>query len=359
MIKQVIIKNYKSIKDVNLSLNPINILIGANGAGKSNFIHFFKLINHIYTQNLQSFLGGNFDAFLHFGQKFSQSLEGTLVFDANAIYFKITPKALSNTGIIEELSDYFNTKNQKDFLPKTWNHQIWDKFTEESNLKNEKRWRANYLKELFENLKIYHFHDTSDTSPMKKMWDTNDINSLAENGRNLAPFLYHLQEFYPNDFKKIEMNVQAVTPFFQKFELKNTSTKNEIELRWVEKGNDYSFNSHHLSDGSLRFIALATLLGQPNPPKTIIIDEPELGLHPLAIAKLAGMIQNATAKSQIIVSTQSVELINYFEPEDIITVDRKNQESIFTRQSSELLADWLEDYTMGEIWKKNIIGGRL
>ncbi len=360
MIQKIIIGNYKSIQYLNLTLQPINILIGANGAGKSNFISFFKLVNRIYTQQLQNFLGGNIDAFLYFGQKYSEQLAGCLVFEKNAIYFTLKPKTNTNTAFISELGDFFNKNNTPEFLHNNWDKIIWDKYTEESTLINNKKWRANYLKSYLEGLKIYHFHDTSETSSLKKMSDIHDNQYLAEDGRNLASYLYYLQEKHANYFKKIEMAVQNVTPFFQKFDLKpNKLNDNQIELRWIERDNDFPFSVHYLSDGSLRFVALATLLIQPNPPKTIIIDEPELGLHPLAIAKLAGLIKNASAKSQIIVSTQSTELINEFSPNDIITVDRKEKQSVFIRQNEENLKMWLEDYTMGELWKKNIIGGRL
>jgi predicted ATPase len=116
-------------------------------------------------------------------------------------------------------------------------------------------------------------------------------------------------------------------------------------------------NASHLSDGTLRFMALATLLLQPIPPKVIIIDEPELGLHPFAIHKLAGLIQKASAHSQIIISTQSTTLVNQFVAEDIITVDREGGASVFKKHDSQKLAGWLENYSIGDIWNKNIIGG--
>ncbi len=132
----------------------------------------------------------------------------------------------------------------------------------------------------------------------------------------------------------------------------------EIELRWIEKGDEESnFSAYQLSDGTLRFIAISTVLLQPTPPSVIIIDEPELGLHPFAIAKLAGMIQLASSKAQLIVSTQSVSLIDYFEPEDIIAVDRNKEQkqSVFMRLNNENLKLWLEDYSLGDLWQRNII----
>jgi predicted ATPase len=192
------------------------------------------------------------------------------------------------------------------------------------------------------------------------MNELNDNRSLRENGRNLAAFLYYLQQKHPQSFQRIENQIRSVAPFFDRFDLEpDRLNETQIELRWLEKGSDAYFNAYDLSDGTLRFMALTTLLMQAELPKTIIIDEPELGLHPFAINKLAAMIKRAAAQgSQVIVSTQSVGLIDNFEPEDIITVDREDDQSVFRRFDSEELKEWLEDYTLGELWNKNVIGAR-
>jgi predicted ATPase len=133
-----------------------------------------------------------------------------------------------------------------------------------------------------------------------------------------------------------------------------------IELEWFEEGEDMPFKAYHLSDGTLRFICLATLLVQPadQQAETIIIDEPELGLHPYAITVLAGLLKSASKEKQIIVSTQSVDLLSEFSPEDVIVVDRNGNKSILSRLDSSTLQDWLEEYSLGELWKKNLLGGR-
>jgi predicted ATPase len=131
-----------------------------------------------------------------------------------------------------------------------------------------------------------------------------------------------------------------------------------LSFRWVEKGDpESSFSAYQFSDGTLRFIALATVLLQPDPPEVIIIDEPELGLHPKAIKKLAGMVEAASEKTQIIISTQSVNLVDCFDPEQIITVDRNEEEnqSVFKRLRFEDMGLWLDDFKMGELWERNII----
>lgn len=133
-----------------------------------------------------------------------------------------------------------------------------------------------------------------------------------------------------------------------------------IALRWREAGHDEDFNCHQLSDGSLRFIALATLLLQPesNLPAIVIIDEPELGLHPYAITLLASMIHHASQYRQVIVATQSPALLDHFQPDDVIVVERPGRETEFKRLEPAALAEWLEEYTLSELWDKNVFGGR-
>lgn len=360
MIEHIIIENFKSIRHLELDLKPLNILIGANGAGKSNFISFFKFANQIYEQRLQEYISNNIDSILYFGRKNSERIFGIIDFNnKNAIYFSIKPETQSNSGFIDFLGDCFNgyDDKEKNYFNK-WHQLSWDIGVKESSIREQKHTRAGYVKGYFTSFKVYHFHDTSQSSLMKRMNRINDNRYLHEDGENLAAFLYYLQEKHPENFKQIELNIRSVAPFFDRFELEPDRLKEEqIELRWREKGGDSDFNAYSLSDGTLRYIALTTLLLQPDLPKTIIIDEPELGLHPFAINKLAAMMKAAAAKgSQVVVSTQSAELVDNFEPEDVIAVDRNDNQSVFKRLDYSELKDWLNDYTLGELWTKNLVG---
>jgi predicted ATPase len=195
--------------------------------------------------------------------------------------------------------------------------------------------------------------------PMKRSGALNNNRQLEANASNIAAFLYLLQEKHPNHFRRIEMTIRSIAPFFDRFNLAPSQLNPEqISLEWKERGSDLYMDAYSLSDGSLRFIALTALLMQPEPPKTIIIDEPELGLHPMAINKLAGLIKKASNHSQIIISTQSVGLVDNFDPHEIITVDRKEGQSVFAHLVDEKLQNWLDDFSLGELWNKNIIGGQ-
>jgi predicted ATPase len=210
--------------------------------------------------------------------------------------------------------------------------------------------------------RAYHFHDTSPSAKIKLAHNVSNAVFLHKDAANLAAFLYRLREYYPTEYCNILKAVQMIAPFFKDFVLMPEEGNQElIVLRWLKKDCDDVFNAAQFSDGTLRFICLATLLLQPTQlqPATIIIDEPELGLHPFAITILAEMAQKAAVNKQIILATQSVELLDNFDVEDVIVVDNTENGSEFKRLDAENLKLWIEnDYTLGELWNKNIFGGR-
>lgn len=367
-IDRIHIKNFKSIKDSgDIQIKPINILIGANGTGKSNFISFFKMLNSIYKKRLTFYVAENGyeNNLLYFGRKRSKAIEGSIVFcpenkNTNNRYdFKLVPKMQSSGFFFEKdeggYNFYATGVNEK------WDYEdLGGKGKEESGISENELNRTHFLRDFFESFNVFHFHDTSSDSNLKQPSKTLDYKYLKSDGSNLASFLYKIKDTHPKHFKMIEYTIRSVAPFFDKFDLTpDSKNQDTIFLTWLEKGSDEYFNAHHLSDGTLRFIALTTLLLQPELPKTIILDEPELGLHPFAISKLAGMIKKASIHSQIIIATQSVNLVNEFTANDIIVVNREDQQTVFKRQSDETLKIWLDDYSIGELWEKNVIGGRL
>ena len=348
MLNEIKIKGYKSIKDLSLELKPINILIGANGVGKTNFISFFRLVNNIYEQRLQNYTMQNrADGLLYYGIKRTKEITGYLSFSSNAYSFTLQPRDNGSMFIAREDSWYEGS---------SYGYANVD----ESYIKKSTTFRDKWLRDYLQSYKIYHFHDTSKGAPLRSVADVNDNRILKEDGGNLPAYLYLLQQKHPKTFRRIELVIQSIMPYFERFDLEPQALDNKIELVWNDvQFPDKYFAANDLSDGSIRFIALTTLLLQPNLPKVIIIDEPELGLHPVAITKLAGMIKSAAARGcQMIISTQSVSLINQFDADNIITVDRKDGQSVFNRLDKNTLESWLENYSIGELWTKSIINGQ-
>ncbi len=361
MIDQISIRNYKSIREAQIPLRKINILIGENGAGKSNFITFFELVKSLYDQRLGSYMlsNGGMNAQLYRGLKYSKSIEGHIDYDnKNAFFFTLCP-GVGDKAYIEETGDYFNARevDSKDY--KLWNRMIWDRVVEESEIAEKKDYRAKYIRTLLKSFIVYHFHDTSRTSSMRQPCPIGDNSTLRHDASNLPAVLLRLKQTDPTAYRLIEATVHSVAPYFKRFRLAPMLTdESRIKLEWEEQDSDMYLDATSLSDGTLRFIALATLLLQTQLPETIIIDEPELGLHPAAMVKLSSMIKRASKKSQIIIATQSVGIISNFSIEDLIVVERNDNQSTFHRLSDQDFSQWLEEYTVGELWEKNVLGGR-
>lgn len=361
-LSQLTVKGYKSIRDLeNFKLTNLNILIGANGAGKSNFISIFKLLEKIYQKGLQEYVIDHSgpDAILHYGRKVSDKIRMSFYFDQNGYELTLKPTPANELKIINETLHFTGAYASYDGSPRFPSQHVIQVVGSEAKLKESIDSYAGYIKPAIESWRIYHFHDTSDTALVKQIHPTSDNFRLKQDAANLAAFLNRLELKFPQNYALIIKTVRLVAPFFDDFFFRDY--EESIQLEWREVGNpDTLFKAHVLSDGTLRFICLATLLLQPKSlmADTILIDEPELGLHPYALTILADLIKIASEKTQLIISTQSVELINYFSANDIIVVDRENNASTFKRLDETQLKDWLEDYSLGELWQRNIIGGR-
>ncbi len=218
---------------------------------------------------------------------------------------------------------------------------------------------ARVILDLMRSWVVYQFHNTSDTARMRQKWRENDNRRLKEDGANLAPVLLRLKEQEPPYYHRIVENLRLILPFFADFEVA-ADKFGYVLLQWRERDNDMIFGAPQAADGMLRCIALVTLLAQPEAdlPSVLILDEPELGLHPYAIEVVAGLIRSISHKVQVFLATQSTALLDYFEPEDVVAIDRVKGASYFNRLNSDQLAGWLEDYSISELWEKNVLGGR-
>ncbi|MBR3443799.1 MAG: AAA family ATPase [Bacteroidaceae bacterium] len=348
------IEGYKSIKEIDLTLRPINILIGANGAGKSNFLSFFDMLNSLYERNLAAFvsLNGGTDKFLHKGSKVTQTIKAMMRFNGNSYGFELKEGDHQFVFMHEWLGYTSKTGwiNDKDDI---------STFRTEAEIKNYSgKKRGGYIQDYLETILKYHFHDTGKQSPFTQVSNIqNDIFYLYRSGKNLAAFLFAIRQQEPIIYQRMIKVIQSVAPYFSDFFF-YPNENGDVRLLWRDRFSETVYGPSDFSDGTLRFIALTALFLQPNPAKLIVIDEPELGLHPVAIAKLAGLMKSAAAYgSQIIAATQSSDLISHFEPQDVITVSQVNGESRMERLDGESLSQWLEEYTLGELWKNNIIHG--
>ncbi|MDD4789118.1 MAG: AAA family ATPase [Pirellulales bacterium] len=365
ILKRLTLRGFKSIKDIALGLRPLSILIGANGAGKSNLVSFFKMLNEMMGGRLQQYIGtsGRAHSLLHFGPKTTPQMEAILEFEvANGVdtYRMRLFHAAGDTLVFAE--------ETLSFLQAGWlgppkvvslgaGHQ--ETLIGEEAKKGEPT--AKVFRHLLNNCRVYHFHDTSPTARIRQYCYIGDNRWLMPDAGNLAALLYRLRgQDDATAYDRIVRTVQLIAPFFQDFELEPTGPGGkEIILNWREKESDQIFGPHQPSDGTLRAMCLITLLLQPEDelPDLIVVDESELGLHPYALNTIASLLKKTSHHAQVLVSTQSSPFLDNFEPEDVIVVSRAGKESVFQRIEPAELDSWLEDYTLGEVWEKNVVGG--
>lgn len=361
-VKTISISGFKSIIGLTaFTLSDLNILIGSNGAGKSNFISYFRMLNRMAGLRLQEWVTdqGGADRIVSYGIKETGQLESFIEFGINGYKFTLKPT----------VDGEFSFTNEELFFKGPYYGPKWEHLGsghKEAKLKEAfksagKGAIADYCYSSIASWKVFHFHDTSDTAGVKRWGALHDNEYLRPDASNLAAYLYKLKEESEDIYEQIRRTVQLAIPFFDDFSLKPRALRSgeeQINLQWHQQGSDYALWPSQLSDGSIRFICLTVALMQPDPPSTIIIDEPELGLHPYAIVLLGALLRSASKRMQVIVSTQSIPLVNEFSISDLVVVERQGGSTVFQRLNEGDFTEWLETYSVGELWEKNILGGR-
>ena len=352
MLDRITIRGFKSIRALEeFELRALNILIGANGAGKSNFITFFEMLARTREQRFQHFVEEHDgpDALLFGGRKRTRCIETKFAYGTSTYECSFVP--MGRSFITESETNHYGPGTDSRDAVST-DHP---KMAERAD-----RLGADFPSLAIGRWRIYHFHDTSTSAAVRQAQATRDNLKLKPDAGNLAPFLRLLHERHPAEYRHVVDAVRLAAPFFGEF-VHRDDPGERMELEWTEAADpDTVRGPRQLSDGTLRFICLATLLLQPShlQPSTILIDEPELGLHPYALNLLGALLRQAAESRQLIVSTQSVDLISELDPEDIVVVSRRSGESVFERLDPDRLRDWLEDYALGALWKMNVLGGR-
>ena len=379
------VRGFKSIRALDdFALRGLNVLIGPNGAGKSNFLNVFEMLQQLSTKRLQLFTRGEggSDALLFGGRRRTSSLSVTLSFDGGRYKYQFSLEPVANKiafgdEAVEPSDDPMEFGSEKllpgvaEFierlapgtLPSVPSGIEWQGGHEEARLADIGRGEfASCVLPDMQRWRVFHFQDMSRVAQIRLSSAVRDDLHLKPDAGNLAPFIRRLRIDHPEHYRRIVETVRLAAPFFGDFiHRQHKDADEQIELEWCQADDpDSVLGPFQLSDGTLRFICLATLLLQPPDfqPGLILIDEPELGLHPAALTLLAEMLQHASDERQVIVSTQSADLVSELDPEDVVVVDRKNNASAFTRLEGDRLSGWLEDYALGELWKMNVLGGR-
>lgn len=331
MIDTITVEGFRSIRSIrDLRLRSLNVLIGANGAGKSCLVDAIRLAR-LAAVRLRAVSGyveasGGAHQVLHNGPK--------VTFHINMIVQ--TRGSAYGFGLAQAAGDRLRLAPADSVLPA-------------SELAGyAARWRT------------YHFDDTGPQSPMLRAARIENNRHLRADGANLAAFLYLLMERYPDSYRAITNTIRSAVPFLEDLVLEpRARNESTIALEWRHVGVGERLYAEALSDGSLRLIALVTALLQPPAllPSVMLIDVPELGLHPSAISLVAELIKGASVRSQVIVATQSPLLVDHVGPEDVLVTERERGGTRVTRLESERLGPWLDDYSLGQLWEMNELGG--
>lgn len=360
------LSGFKSIEQEDVNFTSLDLLIGPNGAGKSNLIGFLKLISFMLSSDsgLATYVAksGGASALLHDGPKKTKEIEAEITITThqgeNQYRFRLGYAADDTFIFLEEQCRFSRrdrpTRNER-WISFGAGHRSPQILTRNEAEVGKTR---HVILHLLRGLAVFQFHDTSDESAMKRKGLLSDCQQLRSDGGNLAAVLFDLRDKEPLSYRRIVETIRLIAPYFDDFIFEPEYGR--LLLRWRETGSEVAFGASQISDGTLRAIALVTLLLQPPKrlPPILVIDEPELGLHPFAIRIIADAIKAASVDHQCLIATQSAPLLNEFEAGSVLVVERPIRGSIFRRLDGESLASWLEDYGLGELWGMNLLGGR-
>ena len=393
-ITKVSIEGFRSLKSVkDLTLTNLNVFIGPNGSGKSNLIGFLQMLSYAMEGSLRYFISkhGFGNSMLFMGSETTPILHSALEFETDdnpgRIKYQLTMEHAARDMLVckgEKIACLSGTPNQRSeqelgtggeelAVLKIANpvraallHDLDTALRSDFGLANipagESQKIAKLVRDTLRSMDVYQFHDTSLSARIRNVSDLSQTQRLYPDAGNLVAMLYALKTNREPHYHAIVKTIGRMVPDFKDFVLQPEAINpHKIMLRWRGANPNYVFGSHQISDGSLRFMALVTLLMQPEDmlPDVIIIDEPELGLHPAAESLVGALIHAASQSCQVIVATQSASLLDSFDPQDIIVTEmQEDGATTFKRQSADKLCKWLERYSLGGLWEKNLMGGR-
>ena len=371
-IERVHIRGFRSLADVEfLPGAGANVLIGANGSGKSNFVHFFNMLSWMLkSRQLAEFIGreGGADDQLHGGNDTTPRLDAEIAIRTGtgrndyqfSLAFAHPDQLLFTKEAFRYSRDDFDTEAAWNYLDSGHREARIVEVGQAHGVGalGSSAQTARTVTYLLRNCRAFQFHNTGTTSNFKKSWDAADHAYMRTDGGNLAAILHWLEREDLHRYDLICRQIQRVLPGFDRFQIEEQYGK--VALRWRSKLSDKTYGAHLTSDGSLRFFALATLLNLAEEmlPSVLLLDEPELGLHPMAIALVGDMIRSLAKNRQIIVATQSPLLVDVFDLDQVFVLEIQDGCTELRRPDADQLRTWLDEFSVGELWQKNLLGGR-
>ncbi len=366
-LEAIKIRGFRSLSDVEIvDLPRAAVLIGANGSGKSNLIRFFEMMSWMLrARRLAQFitLHGGADDQLFRGSNVTPRMEAALIMRTDAgrnDYRFALEHAQPDRFMFVDEAFRFSTETidaEREWFLLGGGHTEAE-ILETAQAGDPGSKTARVIVALLRSCAVYQFHDTSNESRFKKRWDSSDNAQLRSHGGNLAAVLLRLEREDIRRFELICYHISRILPVFDRFEVEEIN--GTVLLRWKAKGTDKTFGPHLTSDGSLRLFALVTLLNLPSDmlPGVVLLDEPELGLHPAGIGLIAGMIKQRSKERQIIVATQSPRFVDSFDLHEIVVLELRDGRTECRRLEAHEYQRWIAEFSPGQLWEKNLLGGR-
>jgi len=375
-LKKLSVKGYRKLLDMELEMRPFAVLIGANGSGKTSILELMELLSRAATGHLNDFVvsHGGFRALLTRKEitELVLSVEMTYEppenirqdYDIRHDQARYTLR-LAEQGYGYRIVDEYAGYDKHNFLG--------DPFLAFGN------------NDISHEALLSHLRGTRINSDLNPIWDAYatqfasasyfasnfKVNGVVKEAQRLTPtmspggsgefllsYLYNLREQHPEAYKELERVLASAFPLFTKLTLPLVAN-GTVGLEWWEERLSGSLSSFQLSEGTLRFVWLAAALLMPEPPAITVIDEPETSLHPELLRLLVSLMRDASRRTQLIVATHSDRLVTLLDPAEVVIMDATEDDFAMATWADTLdLDEWLQEYTLGEVWRKGIMGGR-
>lgn len=379
--ERITIEGYRRLFNVQIDMRdrPLTVMIGANGVGKTSLLEIFSLLAasaNAQLANKISELGGLPDIVTRdransIAISLSMSVPGYAPLDyqlevaLKGFTYEIALETLTqqnNRHALEPLKYiesrgldviYFNTEDRALLRP-NWDHNP----LETSLAQVPKMYQEpEKLRKRLASCTFYGALNVAPKSPVRLPQSMRPASLPGANGEDLVSCLYYLRETDPERFEIIEDTLTAAFPDFERLGFPPVAA-GTITMTWKDKNFSKPIYMHQLSEGTLRFIWLITLLQSPGLTAVTLIDEPEVSLHPELLRLLADMMREASQKTQLIVATHSDRLIRFLKPEEVLVCDAEDGLTTMRWGDSFNLEHWLEEYSLDQVWAMNLMGGR-
>ncbi len=378
-LKNISVKGFRRLHNIDLEMRNLTVMIGANGSGKTSFLDVFSILAASASGNLhqQLQLKGGLNEILTRGK--ARELEISLAMnvpDREPLKYRL---ALSPKGLSYEIREETLTQQSDIYAPEPFKYIQSDGldikyFSQEDRRLLRPNWEHNPLETSLsqvpkmyrepENLRkslasctYYGALDVSEKSPIRLPQAMRPAKLPGAKGEDLVSCLYDLRESDRDRFEFLENILSAAFPDFERLNFPPVAA-GTISMTWTDRNFSQPIYLHELSEGTLRFLWLATLIQSQNLTTITLIDEPEVSLHPDLLRHLVYLMREAAKHTQLIVATHSDRLIGFLEPHEVLICDTEEGEAKMTWADTLNLSKWLEDYSLDQVWAMNIMGGR-